>query len=169
MPIVCNIQARNQDLTRGGAIWRAACENFFGGILMIFKTMFCLDLQWEQWYMVVFNTLSMHTIKANLFNKCIWAFKGVLLNITESSNHLLLWLCNMKMNDLISYSFKKKLFKGQGVLWKRLTTEMPQKNRLIKQSTLVKGRGAKSLNVYRRLPFHFHGTMHIINKSYCFN
>ena len=114
MPIVCNIQARNQDLTRGGAIWRAACENFFGGILMIFKTMFCLDLQWEQWYMVVFNTLSMHTIKANLFNKCIWAFKGVLLNITESSNHLLLWLCNMKMNDLISYSFKKKLFKGQG-------------------------------------------------------
>ena len=72
-----NKQARSQDLTKGGATWRAAGKNFLGGFLMIFQTMFGLVLQW---YLVVFITFSMHTIKANLFNKCVEAFKGVLLN-----------------------------------------------------------------------------------------
>ena len=61
-------QARSQDLTRGGAIRRAAGEIFFGFFFSDFQTMLGLFLQW---YMVVFIRLSMHTIKTNLFNKCI--------------------------------------------------------------------------------------------------
>jgi len=46
-------------------------------------------------------------------------------------------------NDMILFLIHlKKAFQGsRGVLWKRLTTEMPQKNRLIKHSTPVKGGG----------------------------
>ena len=68
-----------------------------------------------QWYMVVFITLSMHTIKTILFNKCIWAFKGVLLNLQSQVIIYYFDFAIWKWYDLISYSFKKKLFKGQGV------------------------------------------------------
>ena len=65
-----------------------------------------------QWYMVVFITLSMHYIKANLFKKCIWAFKGVLLNLQSQVIIYYFDFAIWKWYDLISYSFKKK--HGQG-------------------------------------------------------
>ena len=49
-------------------------------------------------------------------------------------------------NDMILFliHLKKSFSRGKGVLWKRLTTEMPQKKkRLIKHSTPVKGGGLK--------------------------
>ena len=52
-------QARSQDLTREGAIRRGAGEIFFGGVFTDFQTMLGLFLKW---FMVVFITLSMHTI-----------------------------------------------------------------------------------------------------------
>ena len=91
-----------------------------------------------QWYMVVFITLSMYTIKTNLFNKFIWAFKGVLLNLQSQVIIYYFDFAIWKWYDLISYSFKKKFFKGRGGAMetphhkkisprKHLTTEISQK------------------------------------------
>ena len=64
----------------------AAGENFLGGFLVIFfKTMFGLFLQC---YMVVFITLSMHTLKTNLFDKCKWAVNGYIMCIKLCSLHI---------------------------------------------------------------------------------
>ena len=45
----------------------------------------------------------------------------------------------------------------QSMLWKRLTTKMPQKQTYKTKHTGQGGGG--SLTLYRRLSFHFHGTL----------
>ena len=126
---------------------RAAGEKNFGGVFSDFFNNVGLFLQW---YMVVFITVSMQTIKTNLFNKCIWTN-------SESSYHLLPWLCNMKIiwSYFFIFHFKKSFSRVKEVLIETPHHGNVSKNRL----NVVNGGGAKSLKTYRRLPFHFHGTL----------
>ena len=92
-----------------------------------------------QWYMVVFITLSMHTIKANFLTSVFELLREYCL--TNRVKYSFITLTLQYENDMILslIHLKKKLFKGQG--GNPSPRKCLKKNRIIKHSTQVKGAG----------------------------